>query len=384
MRSSRAGRLLTAAWLVLPLASLAGDRQLYEAVEPHMGTLVRIKLYAASAEQASAAFRAAFGRIAQLDDELSDYKTDSELNRICRTAVGRPVAVSADLFEVLAASQKLAAETAGAFDVTLGPVIRLWRQARKDIRLPSAAALREAAAHTGYRKLHLDPQAQAVMLDEPGMQLDVGGIAKGHLVREIDALDGLMARAADQGGIQFRVLNRRKGPAVRGPRAQADRKLYAQAMQHAIRETANLTVIEGEVDDLLIGEGAVTGVRLADGRELGCGATVLTTGTFLRGLIHIGERQIPAGRVGEASALGLSLTLERLGFALGRLKTIRDPLPAEVRTPEMRRFGFHGLSFEYLMQELARQAGEDAYPICTVSGTSRRCVGRLERSRAFR
>src|SRR5450631_3297926 len=127
----------------------------------------------------------------------------------------------------------------------------------------------------------------------------IGGLGKGHLVREIDALDGLMGRVADQGGIQFRVLNRRKGPAVRGPRAQADRKLYAQAMQRAIRETASLAVIEGEVDDLLLAGGVVSGVRLADDRELSCGAAVLTTGTFLRGLIHIGEQQTPAGRVGE-------------------------------------------------------------------------------------
>jgi tRNA uridine 5-carboxymethylaminomethyl modification enzyme len=152
----------------------------------------------------------------------------------------------------------------------------------------------------------------------------IGGLGKGHLVREIDALDGLMGRVADAGGIQFRVLNRRKGPAVRGPRAQADRKLYAAAMQRAIRETANLTVIEGEVDDLL-GDGLVTGVRLTDGREIGAAAVVLTTGTFLRGLIHIGERQIPAGRAGEAPAAGLSCTLERAGFALGRLKTGTPP-----------------------------------------------------------
>jgi tRNA uridine 5-carboxymethylaminomethyl modification enzyme len=152
----------------------------------------------------------------------------------------------------------------------------------------------------------------------------IGGLGKGHLVREIDALDGLMGRVADAGGIQFRVLNRRKGPAVRGPRAQADRKLYAAAMQRAIRETPNLTVIEGEVDDLM-GEGRVTGVRFTDGREFPAGAVVLTTGTFLRGLIHIGERQIPAGRVGEAPATGLSRTLERAGFALGRLKTGTPP-----------------------------------------------------------
>ena len=152
----------------------------------------------------------------------------------------------------------------------------------------------------------------------------IGGLGKGHLVREVDALDGLMGRVADAAGIQFRVLNRRKGPAVRGPRAQADRKLYAAAMQQAIRQTMNLTVIEGEVDDLL-GEERVGGVRLLDGRTFETGAVVLTTGTFLRGLIHIGDRQIAAGRAGEAPAIGLSRTLERAGFALGRLKTGTPP-----------------------------------------------------------
>src|SRR5438552_404542 len=147
----------------------------------------------------------------------------------------------------------------------------------------------------------------------------IGGLGKGHLVREIDALDGLMGRIADLGGIQFRVLNRRKGPAVRGPRAQADRRLYAAAIQRAIAETANLTVVEGEVDDLIAAGDAVEGVRLKDGRELSCGAVVLTTGTFLRGLIHVGETQTPAGRIGEAPSIGLSATLQRLGFALGRL-----------------------------------------------------------------
>ncbi|MGH6767620.1 MAG: tRNA uridine-5-carboxymethylaminomethyl(34) synthesis enzyme MnmG [Xanthobacteraceae bacterium] len=153
----------------------------------------------------------------------------------------------------------------------------------------------------------------------------IGGLGKGHLVREVDALDGLMGRVADRGGIQFRVLNRRKGPAVRGPRAQADRKLYAAAMQAAIQETAGLTVIEAEVDDLLVSRGRVSGLRFTDGRELFTGAVVLTTGTFLRGLIHIGECQTPAGRVGEAPALGLSGTLERHGLALGRLKTGTPP-----------------------------------------------------------
>ncbi|MBR1189187.1 tRNA uridine-5-carboxymethylaminomethyl(34) synthesis enzyme MnmG [Bradyrhizobium sp. AUGA SZCCT0160] len=153
----------------------------------------------------------------------------------------------------------------------------------------------------------------------------IGGLGKGHLVREVDALDGLMGRVADAGGIQFRMLNRRKGPAVRGPRAQADRKLYAAAMQAAIIETANLSVIEGEADELIVSKGRVTGIRLGDGRELSCGAVVITTGTFLRGLIHLGEKNWPAGRVGEAPAMGLSASFERAGFTLGRLKTGTPP-----------------------------------------------------------
>jgi tRNA uridine 5-carboxymethylaminomethyl modification enzyme len=153
----------------------------------------------------------------------------------------------------------------------------------------------------------------------------IGGLGKGHLVREIDALDGLMGRVADRGGIQFRVLNRRKGPAVRGPRAQADRRLYAAAMQAAIRATPNLAVIEGEAEDLILSSGKVAGLRLTDGRCVLAAAAVLTTGTFLRGLIHIGDQTIPAGRVGEAPTLGLSNTLERLGFGLGRLKTGTPP-----------------------------------------------------------
>lgn len=123
----------------------------------------------------------------------------------------------------------------------------------------------------------------------------IGGLGKGHLVREIDALDGLMGKVADQGGIQFRMLNRRKGPAVRGPRAQADRKLYAKAMQLALAGQENLTIVEGEADDLLMQGRRVSGLRLADGREYVCGAVVLTTGTFLNGLIHLGRK---AGRQG--------------------------------------------------------------------------------------
>lgn len=153
----------------------------------------------------------------------------------------------------------------------------------------------------------------------------IGGLGKGHLVREVDALDGLMGRVADKAGIQFRLLNRRKGPAVRGPRAQADRKLYAAAMQVALAETENLAVIEGEVSDLAVAGGRISHVTLSDGRTIGAGAVVVTTGTFLRGLIHLGEKSWPAGRVGEAPSLGLSNTFERLGFTLGRLKTGTPP-----------------------------------------------------------
>lgn len=153
----------------------------------------------------------------------------------------------------------------------------------------------------------------------------IGGLGKGHLVREIDALDGIMARAADRAGIQFRMLNRRKGPAVRGPRAQADRKLYRQAVQELLMERGNLAAVEGEVFDLDVQDGRVKAVILADGRRFVTGTVVLTTGTFLRGLIHIGETQIPAGRVDEAPSLGLSATLARFGFPLGRLKTGTPP-----------------------------------------------------------
>ncbi|MGZ5863643.1 MAG: tRNA uridine-5-carboxymethylaminomethyl(34) synthesis enzyme MnmG [Methyloceanibacter sp.] len=153
----------------------------------------------------------------------------------------------------------------------------------------------------------------------------IGGLGKGHLVREIDALDGLMGRVADAAGIQFRVLNRSKGPAVQGPRAQADRKLYRLAMQTAIRETPELAVVEAAVEDLTVEQGAVTGVVTASGDTIEAGAVVLTTGTFLRGLIHIGERKIAAGRINEAPALGLSDRLYGLGLRMGRLKTGTPP-----------------------------------------------------------
>ncbi|PHR23814.1 MAG: tRNA uridine-5-carboxymethylaminomethyl(34) synthesis enzyme MnmG [Hoeflea sp.] len=149
----------------------------------------------------------------------------------------------------------------------------------------------------------------------------IGGLGKGHLVREIDSMDGLMGRAADQSGIQFRMLNRRKGPAVWGPRTQADRKLYKQAIQSFLKAIPNLDIIEAEADDLTLAGDLLTGVLLKDGRLVETSAVVLTTGTFLRGLIHIGDRKIPAGRMNEEPSLGLSATLERAGFQLGRLKT---------------------------------------------------------------
>jgi tRNA uridine 5-carboxymethylaminomethyl modification enzyme len=181
-----------------------------------------------------------------------------------------------------------------------------------------------ASARVGTRTLllTLDPSKIGEMSCNPA----IGGLGKGHLVREIDALDGIMGRAGDLAGIQFRVLNRSKGPAVRGPRAQADRKLYRQAVQALLAEQANLTVAAGEAADIEIGpDGAVAAIVTAAGVRIGCGAVVLTTGTFLRGLIHIGLEKIPAGRVGEKPSLALSDTLARLGFPLGRLKTGTPP-----------------------------------------------------------
>ena len=154
----------------------------------------------------------------------------------------------------------------------------------------------------------------------------IGGLGKGHLVREIDALDGLMAKAADASGIQFRVLNRSKGPAVRGPRVQADRDLYREAVQQALFQQDNLSIMEATVEDVVCEKtGVVTGVVLSSGEKVVCSALVLTTGTFLRGVIHLGESKTPAGRIGDAPSIGLALTLERFGFALSRLKTGTPP-----------------------------------------------------------
>ncbi|MBZ9759139.1 tRNA uridine-5-carboxymethylaminomethyl(34) synthesis enzyme MnmG [Mesorhizobium sp. ESP6-5] len=183
----------------------------------------------------------------------------------------------------------------------------------------AASAAARAGASTALVTLRFD--TIGVMSCNPA----IGGLGKGHLVREIDAMDGLMGRVADAAGIQFRLLNRRKGPAVRGPRTQADRKLYRLAMQEAIRQQNDLEVLEGEVLDFEISDGNIVAVLLADGRRLACGAVVLTTGTFLRGLIHIGEKKIVAGRMNEKASMGLSATMDRAGFKLGRLKTGTPP-----------------------------------------------------------
>ncbi len=183
----------------------------------------------------------------------------------------------------------------------------------------AASAAARSGARTGL--VTLDADKIGVMSCNPA----IGGLGKGQLVREVDAFDGLMGRVADQAGIQFRMLNRRKGPAVRGPRTQADRKLYRLGVQAALRAQAGLDVIEGEVHDLEIENGKVAAVLLADGQRLCCGAVVLTTGTFLRGLIHIGDRKIVAGRMNEQATSGLSATMAREGFLLGRLKTGTPP-----------------------------------------------------------
>ena len=180
------------------------------------------------------------------------------------------------------------------------------------------------AARVGAETLLLTHKLETI--GEMSCNPAIGGLAKGQLVREIDALDGIMGKAIDHAGIQFRMLNQSKGPAVRGPRAQADRKLYRQAIFDLLDAQANLDLKAAAVEDLLIdGQGQLKGIRTGEGKEFLAPKVIITTGTFLRGVIHVGEEQTPAGRVNEAPALGLSTTLERLGFHLGRLKTGTPP-----------------------------------------------------------
>ena len=181
-----------------------------------------------------------------------------------------------------------------------------------------------ASARVGAKTLLLTHDLAKI--GEMSCNPSIGGIGKGHLVREIDALDGLMGRTADAAGIHFKVLNRSKGPAVRGPRAQADRSLYRRAMQTFLAETPNLTLQADAADDLEVDrDGRIVAVICSSGQRIGCGAVVLTAGTFLRGIIHIGDRQTPAGRMGEAPSVGLAQTLSRFGLPLGRLKTGTPP-----------------------------------------------------------
>jgi len=181
-----------------------------------------------------------------------------------------------------------------------------------------------AAARVGARTLLLTHRRETI--GEMSCNPAIGGLAKGHLVREVDALDGVMGRAIDRAGIQFRMLNQSKGAAVRGPRAQADRALYRQAVQDILGTQENLDIAEGSVEDLAFDAGGlVAGVILSDGARIDCRAVVVTTGTFLRGLIHIGETRIPGGRAGEAPSMGLSGAFRRAGFRLGRLKTGTPP-----------------------------------------------------------
>lgn len=182
--ASKKNSAALAAGLLLAGSVAAEDLRRFEAAEPHMGTLFRITLYAPNERPAITAFRAAFNRVHELDRRLSDYNPDSELNRLCREAHRAPAPVSGDLFRVLDHAQQLARQSSGAFDVTLGPLIHLWREARREARLPTAAAIAEARRRAGYRKLHLDAARRTVRLDVPGMQLDLGAIAKGYAADE--------------------------------------------------------------------------------------------------------------------------------------------------------------------------------------------------------
>lgn len=187
-----------------------------------------------------------------------------------------------------------------------------------------------AGAEAAHAAARLGARTALVTLRRDGIGVmscnpAIGGLGKGHLVREVDALDGVMGRAADRAGIQFRLLNRRKGPAVQGPRAQADRKLYRQAVQTALSAEPGLEIVEGEAADFLQRDGRIVGVVLADGSELSAGAVVLTTGTFLRGVIHIGDRQSPGGRIGDRPSVRLAERIDGFCLPLGRLKTGTPP-----------------------------------------------------------
>jgi thiamine biosynthesis lipoprotein len=213
----------------------------YESVEPHMGTLVKITVYTSGEDEARRAFRAGFDRIGELDAILSDYKPDSELSRITRIAVEGPVRVSRDLYAVLEAAQQLADSTAGAFDVTQGPVIRLWREARRSKQVPDADTLREAASRTGYKKLHLDRARCAVRLDQQGMALDAGGIAKGYAASEALAAIGSLGVRSAMVAISGDLAFSKAPPGTRGWRISVHDLPGQQALPQVL-ELANAAV----------------------------------------------------------------------------------------------------------------------------------------------
>jgi FAD:protein FMN transferase len=253
------------------LASLQGAAlQRFEAVEPHMGTLVHIQLYARDTAQADAAFGAAFARIAELDAALSDYREDSEVNRLCRDAVNHPRPISADLFAVLETALELAAETDGAFDPTLGPATALWREARKQRRLPDDAMLREAVGRTGYRHVHLDRDARTATLDIPNMRLDLGGIAKGY------AADAARATLAAR-GLPRSLVAMSGDLAIGDPPPGSNGWRVAIASQEGVRTLANVAVsTSGDSEQHLDSAGhryshiidPLTGVGLTTGRTV--------------------------------------------------------------------------------------------------------------------
>ena len=211
-----------------------------------------------------------------------------------------------------------------------------------------------AAARTGAQTALVTHKRATI--GEMSCNPAIGGLGKGHLVREIDALDGLMGRLADKAGIQFRMLNRSKGPAVWGPRSQIDRKLYREAMQDELSDYPNLTIIEDGAEDLIVEDNHVAGVIGLDGDAYRAASVVITTGTFLKGMIHIGEKRIPAGRVGEAPAIGLSDRLYGMGLPMGRLKT-GTPARLDGRTIawdrlEMQPADAEPIPFSYLTDEI--------------------------------
>jgi thiamine biosynthesis lipoprotein len=310
-------------YLALLLASLmtasAADLRAFEAVEPHMGTLFRITLYTKDDQGAATAFRAAFDRVRDLDAILSDYKADSELNRISRTAVRRPVRISEDLFRVLAASLKLAEESGGAFDVTLGPVIRLWREARKSNQPPDTAALWEAGERCGYRKLHLDPAKRTVTLDQAGMQLDVGGIAKGYaadealaVLRRLGISSALVAGSGDLAfgdpppgehgwkiGADTCVLELRNAAVSTSGDAEQRLDANGKRYSHIIDPVSRMGLTSGITVTIVAPRGI-----LADG--VATAVSVLGTD---RGIVFAGKQEGVAARIVTSDGMAITNTL---------------------------------------------------------------------------